>query len=203
MTRAQAEEVLAIGRAEIREWVRKLTPIAGQNAVVENGAVSFTKLPAATVVAPPVQTWQVYFFGSVLGAITSSGDPVEIDVQDELAGRVVRSTLGLVTTSFWSAHTQLLDTPREEDEVNLQRSYRLTLKARAIPAGQAVAVDSGWTPPNLRVTLEEYDSSSDPTAGEVLDTHVLILRSGEASASFTQRNPGRITSLRPVAVERI
>jgi hypothetical protein len=199
MTRAQAEEVLAIGRAEIREWVRKLTPIAGQNAVVENGAVSFTKLPAATVVAPPVQTWEVYLFSTVIGV-----DPTgaEINRPNEFAARVDRSTLGLVVAAGWPGLTQLLDQPQEEGP-NLTRNYELTLTARAIPAGQPVAVDSGWTPPNLRVTLEEYDSSSDPTAGEVLDTHVLILRSGEASASFTQRNPGRITSLDPVAVERI
>jgi hypothetical protein len=202
MTRAQAEELLALGRAEIAAWVKKLTPIAGQNAVVEGNSVTLMKPAPVTPAEVPPPTWQVYFFGSVVGQVTGEGEPVEIEVLDERAGHVVRSTLGLVTTSFWSSHTQLLDTP-QDDAPNLQRSYELTLKARAINAGETVDVEGGWTPKTLRVTLEEYDSSSGPTAGDVVDTHTLTLRNGDASDTFTQREPGRITSLRLVAVERV
>lgn len=202
MTREQAEEVLAVGRAAIAEWVQKLTPVAGQNAVVEGGSVSLTKPPAPPPVERPVLTWVWKLFGSVEGQLTGEGDPVIIDVQNELAARVVRSTLGLVTTSFWSAHTQLLDTPQEEGP-SIQRSYELTLTARAIKPEETDDVESGFTPPDFRLTIEEYDSSSDPTAGEILETYTLTLNQGSVSRSFTQRNPGRITSLRLVAVERV
>lgn len=58
MTRAQADEVLGIGRAEIAQWVAKLTPIAGEHAVVEGGTVSLTKPRAVAVPADP-RPWRV------------------------------------------------------------------------------------------------------------------------------------------------
>lgn len=202
MTRSQVDELLALGRAEIAKWVERLTPVAGENAVVEEGSVSLMKPPAPVPVTAPSPTWEWKLFGSVVGQVTGAGDPVEIDIQNELAARVVRSTLGLLSTAFWTGGTQLIDTPQEEGP-NIQRFYELTLTARAIRPDEAVDVASGFTPPDVQITLEEYDSSSDPTAGEIIDTFTMTLNNGVASRSFTQRSPGRITSLRPVSVQRI
>jgi hypothetical protein len=199
MTRAQADEVLALGRAEIAQWVAKLTPSAGQNAVVEGGMVSLIKPPAPPPVEMPAQTWVWTLFSTVIGVDTTGA---EINRPNEFAARVVRSTLGLITASGWSGLTQLLDTPQESGP-NLTRNYELTLTARAIKPGQAQAVTSGFTPPDVRVILEEYDTSSDPTAGDVLDTITMTLRNGTVARSFTQRRPGRITSLRIVRVTNL
>lgn len=202
MTRAQADELIALGRAEIAKWVAKLTPVAGQNAVVEGSSVSLMKPPAPPPVTPPVQTWVWRLFATLEGELSGEGDTVEIDIQNAAAAHVVRSTRGLVLTSFWSANTQLLDTP-QEDSAPLQRSYELTLTARAIKPTEAVDVESGFTPPDFILTLEEYDSSTDDTAGEVVDTITMTLNNGTASRNFTQRRPGRITSLRLVGLKRI
>lgn len=202
MTRAQAEELLALGRAEIAKWVERLTPVAGENASIEDGAVSLMKPPVFVPASVPEPTWEWKLFASVQGQVTGVGEPVEIDIENELAARVVRSTLGLLLTNFWQGGTQLLSTQPEEGPP-VTRSYELTLTARAIKPTETVDVESGFTPPDFRLTLEEYDSSNDPTAGEVIDTYNLTLRSGSVSRSFTQRNPGRITSLRLVAVKSI
>ena len=199
MTRAQAEELLALGRAEIAAWVKKLTPIAGQNAVVEGATVTLMKPAPVTPAEPAAPTWVWTLFSTVIGV-----DPTgaEINRPNEFAARVVRSTLGLVEAAGFGDLTQLLDTPQSEGP-NLTRYYELTLTARAIKPGEPLDVESGFTPPDVRVTLEEYDSSSNPTAGDVVDTHTMTLRNGDASDTFTQREPGRITSLRLVAVERV
>lgn len=200
MTRAQADELLALGRAEIAKWVERLTPVAGENASIEDGAVALMKPAAPVPVAPPEPTWEWKLFGSVRGEISGDGESTEVNVENELAARVVRSTLGLVTTGFWSAHTQLLDTP-QEDGSSLQRSYELTLTARGINPDETVAVESGFTPPDFMLTIEEYDSTLG-SSGETVDTFYLLLNHGTTSRNFTQRTPGSVTSLRLVAVER-
>ena len=200
MTRAQAEEVLAVGRAEIAAWVQKLTPVAGQNAVVEGNSVSLTKQPV-----PPApehaSTWVWRLFATADRTLKGEGFENTEEVDAGSIARIARDTLALTKTDI-STLTQMFDIPQTDPpEANLQRYFTLNLTARGIEPTDPVDVTSGFTPPDVVLTFEEYDHTL-PFPQETLRTHVMTLRNGTASEDFRSVNTDECTALRLASVTR-
>lgn len=200
MTRAQAEEVLAVGRAEIAAWVQKLTPTAGQNASVEGGTVSFMKQPVPERTVPE-STWAWRLFATADRTLKGEGFENTEVVDAGSIARVARDTLALTKEDI-STLTQMFDIPQTDPpEANLQRYFTLHLTARGIEPPDPVDVTSGFTPPDSVITFEEYDYTL-PFPQEALRTHVMTLRNGTASEDFRSATTDQFTALRIASVTR-
>ena len=202
MTRAQAEEVLSVGRATIAAWVQKLTPTAGQNAVVDGNAVTLMKQPVAP--APEhASTWVWRLFATAERTLEVDGEEVtneEIDAG--VIARVIRTTLFLVAPAgVIESLTQMFDIPAGEFNSALKRYFTLNLTARGIEPTDPVDVTSGFTPPDVVLTFEEYVNETGQPE-DVVQTHVMRLSNGTASQRFQSTNTNQTTSLRLASVTR-
>ena len=200
MTRAQADEVLAVGRAEIAAWVQKLTPIAGQHAVVEGSTVTLMKPPAPEIPPAPAPSWVWRLFASITSTLVTDDGETTSTTDYTSAASISRATLAISQTSVWQG-TQMFDIPQEEG-ANTERYFTLDLIARGIATTESVAVDSGFTPKDVRLTLEEYDYTLPPPQ-ETLETHLVTLSAGSASQVFRASEPNRFTRLRLGSVTRL
>lgn len=195
MTRAQADEVLQTGRARILEWVQRLKLQGGRGAVVQGSMVSLQPAIDQPRKAPPVESWQVYVFGTA--QVNLNGDLFTVE---ELATTVARDAPGLVLNTFFWEQTQVFSTTTEEGQ-HLFRRVRLGLTARAIPQGETVAIDNGWRAPDFILVLEEINHIN---PGPVIRTHEIPIIGGESAVfPFEATEPGVGTELRPVTVRRI
>jgi hypothetical protein len=200
MTRAQADEVLAVGRAEIAAWVQKLTPVAGQNTVVEGSTVTLMKPPAPEIPPAPDPTWTWRLFASITSTLVTDTGETTSTTDYTSAASISRATLAISQTYVWEG-TQMFDIPQEEG-ANTERYFTLDLIARGIEPDETASVTAGFTPKDVQLTLEEYDYSGGSTQ-ETLETHIVTLSGGSASRAFRASETNLFTRLRLGAVNRI
>lgn len=193
MTRAQVEELLAIGRARIAEWRARLNLTSVSDlAVVDGSQVTLNRRSVAEV-EEAVDPWEQRVFGRITGT-DAAGEP--IDTGWVWALRVSKTTGELIANGFFWEQTQLISLETGA------RTFDMELQSRSVLDASTPFEEATYRTP-VAVVVEEYIETND-VPGDVVDTTTFLLRRPGQSRNYgAPETLNEIHYLRATEVRRI